>query len=217
MPSYITMLGVVPTKPKLAWNPIYFVSRQAPWDLGRGCRLLWNTSKNQADPTTISKATSLARFCSDEGVGSAVDCAPRRKKVSICSGVRIPVEQWSSPPVYELASRSVVLESSYSMVQLFSPTSGSQEWIAVVGSAQHKSLLYSLPSGARQTELRAAQRTTSRTTIRSSKALQPKGLARTPWWKSRAFTLWNWNPWIAWWHSISFRSSLSCLLVFMFL
>lgn len=172
MPSYITMLGVVPTKPKLAWNPIYFVSRQAPWDLGRGCRLLWNTSKNQADPTTISKATSLARFCSDEGVGSAVDCAPRRKKVSICSGVRIPVEQWSSPPVYSLASRSVVLESSYSMVQLFSPTSGSQEWIAVVGSAQHKSLLYSLPSGARQTELRAAQRTTSRTTIRSSKALQ---------------------------------------------
>lgn len=42
-------------------------------------------------------ATSLARFFSDEGVGSAVDCAPQRKKVSIRSGVRIPVEQWSSP------------------------------------------------------------------------------------------------------------------------
>ncbi|KAL5805838.1 hypothetical protein ACOSQ4_028571 [Xanthoceras sorbifolium] len=35
-------------------------------------------------------ATFLARFFSDEGVGSAVDCAPQRKKVSIRSGVRIP-------------------------------------------------------------------------------------------------------------------------------
>ena len=36
------------------------------------------------------KGSSLARFFSDEGVGSAVDCAPQRKKVSIRSGVRIP-------------------------------------------------------------------------------------------------------------------------------
>ncbi|EXB86667.1 hypothetical protein L484_013197 [Morus notabilis] len=35
---------------------------------------------------------------SDEGVGSAVDCAPQGKKVNnIRSGVRIPLEQWSSP------------------------------------------------------------------------------------------------------------------------
>ncbi|EXC30690.1 hypothetical protein L484_027865 [Morus notabilis] len=42
-------------------------------------------------------ATSVARFFSDEGVGSDVDCAPQRKKASISSEVRIPLEQWSSP------------------------------------------------------------------------------------------------------------------------
>ena len=53
--------------------------------------------------------------------------------------------QWGKNPPWNngLAPRtscSVVLQSSYSMVQLFSPTSGSQEFIAVVGSAQHKSI-----------------------------------------------------------------------------
>lgn len=74
--------------------------------------------------------------------------------------------QWSKNPPWNnglapRTSRSVVLQSSYSMVQLFSPTSGSQELIAVVGSAQHKSLACCIAYRARQTELRAAQGTTS--------------------------------------------------------
>ncbi|GMN72070.1 hypothetical protein TIFTF001_052779 [Ficus carica] len=83
-------------------------------------------------------ATSLARFFSDEGVGSAVDCAPQRKKVSIRSGVRIPVEQ----------------------------------------CAQHKSLAcciaYLKGPGKRNSEQLKAPPAFG-TTIRSSKALQPKG------------------------------------------
>uniref|UniRef100_A0A2N9G5N7 Uncharacterized protein n=1 Tax=Fagus sylvatica TaxID=28930 RepID=A0A2N9G5N7_FAGSY len=51
-------------------------------------------------------ATSLARFCSDEGVGSAVDCAPRRKKPTVrgpangtqsCSTHHQPLAQRSAP------------------------------------------------------------------------------------------------------------------------
>lgn len=64
------------------------------------------------------------------------------------------------------------------MVQLFSPTSGSQEFIAIVGSAQHKYLAsciaYRQGPGKRNSELLNASPALG-TTIRSSKALQPKG------------------------------------------
>lgn len=108
--------------------------------------------------------------------------------------------QWSKNPPWNngLAPRtscSVVLQSSYSMVQLFSPTSGSQEFIAIVGSAQHKSLAsciaYRQGPGKRNSELLNASPALG-TTIRSSKALQPKGRSAhiTPWWKikSREFS-----------------------------
>lgn len=66
------------------------------------------------------------------------------------------------------------------MVQLFSPTGGSQEFIAVVGSAQHKSdaccIAYRQGPGKRNSEqLKAPPPPALGTTIRSNKALQPKG------------------------------------------
>lgn len=50
----------------------------------------------KSDPRALPGNFPCLLF-SDEGIGSDVDCAPQRKKVNICSGVRISLDQWSSP------------------------------------------------------------------------------------------------------------------------